>query len=63
MSTMPARQPSSAPSVEQQFRRLEQLWKAETAFSSSDREIVGHPAFQEIIKLGDPVVPLGNLRR
>jgi len=45
-------------SVEQHFRRLEALWNAETGYLSSDTEIVGHPAFREIISIGEAVVPL-----
>ena len=45
-------------SVEQRFRRLETLWNAETGYLSSDTEIVGHPAFREIISIGEAVVPL-----
>src|SRR5262245_41085725 len=59
MAAIPLQQPaSSRETVEERFRRLEQVWKAQTAFLSSDADIVGHPAFQEIIRLGDAVVPL-----
>jgi hypothetical protein len=44
--------------VEQRFRRLEAVWTAQTGFLSSDSEIVEHPAFQEILGLGEVVVPL-----
>jgi hypothetical protein len=45
-------------SIESQFRRLEAIWTAETGFLSSYTDIVEHPTFQEIIRLGEPVVPL-----
>jgi hypothetical protein len=52
----PAAQP--AETVEERFRRLEAVWTAETGYLSSYPEIVGHPAFQEIIRMGEAVVPL-----
>ena len=48
----------STESVEERFRRLEALWDAETAYLSDVTAIVEHPAFQEIIRMGDAVVPL-----
>ncbi len=47
-----------AETVEQRFRRLEALWHSETWFSSNPTEIIAHPAFQEIIGMGDAVIPL-----
>jgi hypothetical protein len=44
--------------VEQRFRRLEAVWVADTAVLSSYTRIVGHPAFREIIGLGEAVVAL-----
>jgi hypothetical protein len=49
---------SSAETVEQRFRRLETIWEAETQFLSDAQRIIEHPAFQEIIRLGEGVVPL-----
>jgi hypothetical protein len=49
---------ASGKSVEQRFRRLEAVWNAETGYLSDSDEIVNHPAFREIIRLGDAVVPL-----
>ncbi len=60
MATVPAKARPDAPSletVEQRFRRLEAVWEAETAYLSSHTEIVAHPAFQEIVRLGNEVVP------
>jgi hypothetical protein len=50
------KQPSEK--VEERFRCLEATWTAETAYFSSYEDIVGHPAFREIIGLGQDVVPL-----
>jgi hypothetical protein len=54
----PARASSVAETVERHFRQLEATWIAETRYSSSYTEKVGHPAFREIISLGQAVVPL-----
>jgi hypothetical protein len=43
--------------VQERFRRLEAKWTAETGYLSSYQDIVEHPAFQEIIRLGEAVVP------
>jgi hypothetical protein len=43
--------------VEQRFRRLEAAWRADTAVLSSYTRIVGHPAFREIVRMGEDVVP------
>jgi hypothetical protein len=61
MSTVPAKPASPTPSaqtVEERFRRLEAIWTAETGYLSSYTDIVEHPAFREIIRLGKGVVPL-----
>ena|SRR5579859_6527620 len=46
-----------AETVEQRFRRLESVWRSATAHLSSTSKIVNHPAFQEIVQLGNAVVP------
>ena len=43
--------------VEQRFRRLEAALRAATVHLSSTSKIVNHPAFQEIIQLGNAIVP------
>jgi hypothetical protein len=61
MSSVPTRPtPPSEPteSVEDRFRRLAAVWRAETAYVSSSSEIVAHPAFQEIVGMGPAVIPL-----
>ena len=68
MSTVPVRNSLDAASeenVEQRFRRLQAVWEAETQFLSDAHRIIEHPAFQEIIGLGEVVVPfmLGDLEK
>lgn len=61
MATVPIRETSDAPpveTVEERFRRLEAIWRAETGHHSSTTKIVNHPAFREIIGMGQAVVPL-----
>jgi hypothetical protein len=61
MATVPVKQPPAkvpAESVEERFRRLEAVWMRETGFLSNPDEIIQHAAFQEIIGMGDAVVPL-----
>jgi hypothetical protein len=61
MSTVPAKSASPTPSaetMEKRFRGLEAIWTAETGYLSSYTDIVEHPAFREIIRLGEAVVPL-----
>lgn len=61
MATTPIQSPPRSPvteSLETRFRKLEAKWKADTQFLSDAGRIIGHPAFQEIINLGDEVVPL-----
>jgi hypothetical protein len=61
MSTIPVEQTPDAPpaeTLEQRFRRLEATWHADVRYSSSGTEHINHPAFQEIIRMGEAVVPL-----
>src|SRR5271157_3171886 len=60
MASSPVKQTAPTPpseTVEQRFRRLEATWTAETGYLSSYTDIVEHPAFREIIRLGEGVVP------
>jgi hypothetical protein len=41
-----------------EFARLAAIWKDETRFLSSTTDIATHPAYQRIIGLGMPAVPL-----
>src|SRR3954453_4611753 len=52
--------PPSPPgeSVEQRLRRLEAVWEADTLVLSDPERITAHWAFQEILGMGEAVVPL-----
>ena len=43
--------------LHQQFAELVATWRAETAGLSSPRSMAGHPAYQQIIAMGEPVIP------
>ena len=61
MATVPASQPSVTPpgeSLQQRFQRLADTWHKAVAHHSSSRVRNNHPAYQEIIGLGNSVVPL-----
>ncbi len=45
-------------SVENEFRTQAQQWKQACGLLSSTSAMVAHPAYQAIIELGQPVVPL-----
>jgi len=55
MATVPARKP--AETIEERFDRLAAIWKSETRFLSSTTKMAEHPAYQEIMTMGDEVVP------
>lgn len=60
MPTVPVKQKDAAEpreTVEEKFRRLSSVWRAETAYVSSTSELVGHPAFREIVGMGEAVIP------
>ncbi|NET62495.1 MAG: hypothetical protein F6K47_42285, partial [Symploca sp. SIO2E6] len=44
--------------MEVTFKHLVQQWKAETRFLSSTHQMVLHPAYQQIIGMGEAAVPL-----
>jgi hypothetical protein len=44
--------------VSGQFQRLAARWLNETAHVSSSSDMVAHPAFQEIVAMGPPIIPL-----
>ena len=39
--------------MEQRVERLLRRWRAETAVLSSSAQITGHPAYQELVSLGE----------
>jgi hypothetical protein len=60
LATIPVKQALNTPPpepVEVRFRRLEATWLAEVGYSSSSTVLRNHPAFQEIIALGEAVIP------
>ena len=61
MSSIPIQRPAPTPPAEspaEKFRRLATTWRDETAYVSSSTQMFAHPAYQEIIRMGEPVVPL-----
>lgn len=61
MASTPLNHPSEVTrpeTLEQRFRRLEAQWVAETGHLSSHTTVVGHPAFREIVNMGEAVIPL-----
>jgi hypothetical protein len=61
MAHVPVKQTPDTPvteTVEECFRRFEAKWKTETGHLSSYTDMVNHPAFREIIGMGEAVVPL-----
>lgn len=55
---MPRDSTTNPPSLETRFCALVKQWKKETETDSSITRMIGHPAYQEIIRMGEPVVPL-----
>jgi hypothetical protein len=61
MTTIPVPQSSNeqpTETVEERFRRLEAAWMNAVGHHSSTTKLVNHPAFQEITRMGEAVVPL-----
>ena len=61
MATAPVKESPGIPpgeTVEQRFRRLEAAWEADTMVLSNPNLIAEHWAFQEIIRMGNAVIPL-----
>jgi hypothetical protein len=55
---MPLDSTTDHPSLETHFRALVKHWKKDTEIDSSITRMIRHPAYQEIIHMGEPVVPL-----
>lgn len=49
---------TSPRSLEDKFRELANQWRGGSGHQSSVRALASHPAYQRIIGMGDPVVPL-----
>jgi hypothetical protein len=61
MPTVPAKQTGTTgpvETIEEEFRRVASVRRTETAYVSSSSDLVAHPAFQEIIGMGSPIIPL-----
>ena len=50
--------PSSADALARRFHSLTATWRRETALQSSVTAVAMHPAYQQIIGLGEPALPL-----
>src|SRR5262249_59056771 len=48
----------SAENVEETYLRLAEEWKSETAPLSSIRRKKQHPAYRQLIEMGEPAIPL-----
>lgn len=61
MASIPVSHEASAPAgetLEERFQRLRTAWYRATAVLSSMDAAAEHPAYQEIIRMGEKVVPL-----
>src|SRR3954447_12543922 len=60
MSSGPVTQAPTPPAggIEERFQNLETTWHQAVAHQSASTIRYGHPAYREIIALGEPVVPL-----
>lgn len=52
------KEPSSESSLTHRFQSLTATWRRETALRSSVTAVAMHPAYQQIIGLGEPALPL-----
>ncbi len=50
--------PLSTGAIRELFQQLKAIWKSETRYCSDLTKIVNHWAYQQIIKMGMPVVPI-----
>src|SRR5437867_13453671 len=58
VASVPARPTPPRESLEEKFTRLAEAWHKAVAHHSSSRIRDNHPAYQEIIGMGEAVVPL-----
>lgn len=58
MSTVPWLGYKAPDPVYEEFTQLAEEWRAETGHLSSATQIAMHPAYQRIIGLGEPAIPL-----
>jgi len=52
------RSPTPSASLESRFMACAEAWKRDTRHMSSITKITSHPAYQEIIEMGEVVIPL-----
>ena len=45
-------------SLRDEFEKLAEEWKSETAYISNIQSIVDHPAYRKIVAMGPEVIPL-----
>ena len=53
----PTPKTAHAASLEQRFLELAERWREETQFYSMSRQLVEHPAYREILQMGEVAVP------
>jgi hypothetical protein len=58
MATIKEQSAAEPLAIEEQFRRQADAWKAGRGPSSIVADLIAHPAYQQIIAMGRPVVPL-----
>lgn len=58
VSDPPAERTGRSPDDEARFRQLAREWRKGTAHLSSAARMAKHPAYQEIIRMGESAVPL-----
>ena len=46
------------PADRERFRELAERWEKETFFMSNSKHMIEHPAHQEIVRMGEPAIPL-----
>lgn len=50
--------PEHQQDVARRFQELATQWKAATRYRSNTRSLQNHPVYQELVALGEPVIPL-----
>ena len=58
MASIPLKHVAKEESLPERFERLAASWEEAVAHHSSESSRTRHPAYQEIIALGPPVIPL-----
>lgn len=57
-TSRPAAYPATRVDVEAKFNSLVARWRFETMFTSSTGDIVRNKNFQDLVALGEPIIPL-----